>query len=144
MNQGGTEYLLLVSHLRLRRIVGALGLALPVILLVWGFALSGWSLTVQNSLSDYYSLRTRDAFVGILFVIAWFLCTYKGYEVVDDVPEIWHAYSRWELHSFPTAARAGRKSCTSHLLPVFFWYCHSSRCISSPRQKTPRRGGAVL
>ena len=85
MNQGGTEYLLLVSHLRLRRIVGALGLALPVILLVWGFALSGWSLTVQNSLSDYYSLRTRDAFVGILFVIAWFLCTYKGYEVVDDV-----------------------------------------------------------
>jgi hypothetical protein len=85
MEHGGTGHLLIVSHLRLRRIIGALGLALPVVLLVWGFALSGWNLTVQNSLSDYYSLRTRDAFVGILFVIAWFLCAYKGYEVIDDV-----------------------------------------------------------
>ena len=53
--------------------------------MVWGFALSGWSIELQDSISDYYSLRTRDAFVGILFVIAWFLCTYKGYETVDDI-----------------------------------------------------------
>ncbi len=85
MNYGSTEELLLVSHLRLRRIMGILGVALPIVLLVWGIALSGWSFNVQNSISDYYSLRTRDALVGVLFVIAWFLCTYKGYEVIDDI-----------------------------------------------------------
>lgn len=85
MKQKGTEELLLVSHLRLRRIMGILGVALPIVLMVWGFALSGWSFELQDSISDYYSLRTRDAFVGILFVIAWFLCTYKGYETVDEI-----------------------------------------------------------
>ena len=88
MNYGSTEELLLVSHLRLRRIMGILGVALPIVLLVWGIALSGWSFNVQNSISDYYSLRTRDAFVGVLFVIAWFLCTYKGYEAVDDIADL--------------------------------------------------------
>jgi hypothetical protein len=85
MSDVGNEYLMLVSYLRLRRIIGALGLALPVVMLVWGIALSGWQFTVLPTISDYYGLRTRDAFVGILFAIAWFLCTYKGYEIVDDV-----------------------------------------------------------
>ena len=68
----------------LRAIVGFLGMALPVVLAVWGFfILHGWHL--QNSLSDYYSLRTRDAFVGILFVIGWILFTYKGYEKMDGI-----------------------------------------------------------
>jgi hypothetical protein len=67
----------------LRRIVGGLGIALPVILLVWGLFLSGWP--PLGSLSDYYSLRTRDAFVGILFVIGWVLFAYKGYEKMDNV-----------------------------------------------------------
>ena len=85
MKQQGTQELALVSYLRLRRIVGILGVALPIVLMVWGFALSGWSIEFQNSISDYYSLRTRDALVGILFAIAWFLCTYKGYETIDDI-----------------------------------------------------------
>ncbi len=68
----------------LRAIVGFLGMALPVVLAVWGFfILQGWHL--QNSLSDYYSLRTRDAFVGILFVIGWILFAYKGYEKMDGI-----------------------------------------------------------
>lgn len=85
MNNESTKERLLVSHLMLRRILGVLGIALPVILAVWGFALSGWALELQDSLSDYYSLRTRDAFVGILFVIAWFLFVYRGYERKDDI-----------------------------------------------------------
>jgi hypothetical protein len=67
----------------LRRIVGGLGMALPVILLVWGLFISGWP--PLGSLSDYYSLRTRDAFVGVLFVIGWVLFAYKGYEKMDNV-----------------------------------------------------------
>ena len=75
---------MLISFLTLRRIIGALGVLLPVILAVWGFALRG-SFEIQPSISDYYGLRTRDAFVGILFAIAWFLFAYRGYERKDDV-----------------------------------------------------------
>ena len=85
MTNDDTKRRLLVSHLRLRRILGFLGIALPIVLAVWGFALAGWSLELHDSISDYYSFRTRDAFVGILFVIAWFLFTYRGYERKDDI-----------------------------------------------------------
>ena len=85
MDNEGTKERMLVSHLRLRRALGVLGIALPIVLVLWGFALSGWSIEFQDSISDYYALRTRDAFVGILFVIGWFLGMYKGYERTDDI-----------------------------------------------------------
>lgn len=71
-----------VSYLTLRRVVGVLGVSLPVVVAVWGLGLCH---CLQPSLSDYYSLRTRDAFVGILFTIAWFLYAYRGYDRRDDV-----------------------------------------------------------
>lgn len=73
-----------VSYLTLRRVVGVLGVALPVVLAVWGFLLVG-GIELQSSISHYYGLRTRDAFVGILFAIAWFLFTYRGHERKDDL-----------------------------------------------------------
>jgi hypothetical protein len=74
----------LVSYVTLRRIVGLLGVSLPVVLAVWGFALCH-CVRVQASISDYYALRTRDALVGILFTIGWFLYTYRGYDRRDNV-----------------------------------------------------------
>ena len=73
-----------VSYLTLRKVVGALGMALPVVVAVWGFRLQH-AYDLLPSISDYYNLRTRDAFVGILFTIAWFLFTYHGYDRKDDV-----------------------------------------------------------
>ena len=85
MNHEGTKGRLLVSHLTLRRVLGILGVALPFVLMVWGFALSGWSMELQDSISDYYHLRTQDALVGTLCVIGLFLFAYKGYERKDDI-----------------------------------------------------------
>jgi len=66
----------------LRGIVGVLGLVLPVVLVVWGFfILHGWHFF--GSLSQYYSERTRDAFVGILFAIGCVLFAYNGYSKMD-------------------------------------------------------------
>lgn len=59
----GDQEHIVVSYLTLRRVVGVLGVALPVVLAVWGFALCR-CFEVQLSISDYYELRTRDAFVG--------------------------------------------------------------------------------
>lgn len=84
MTADGSQEGALVSYLTLRRVVGALGVVLPFVLVVWGFALCDCP-EIQPSISDYYGLRTRDVFVGTLFAIAWFLFTYKGYERKDDV-----------------------------------------------------------
>ena len=73
----------LVSYRTLRRVVGLLGVTLPIVLAVWGFAIVG-NIQLQPSISDYYLLRTRDAFVGVLFTIGWFLFTYRGYDRRDD------------------------------------------------------------
>ena len=75
---------LLVSYLTHRRVLGALGVALPVVLALWGFGICE-CVELQDSISDYYSQRTRDVFVGIIFAIAWFLFAYRGYERKDDV-----------------------------------------------------------
>jgi hypothetical protein len=84
MATNGAEERVLVSYLTLRRAIGVLGVSLPVVLALWAFALCG-CLEIQPSISDYYSLRTRDAFVGILFAIAWFLFAYRGFDRRDDM-----------------------------------------------------------
>ena len=78
MTKNNTEEYGLVSYLTLRRVVGILGVALPLVVVLWGFSLCQCS-QILPSISDYYDLRTRDVFVGILFVFAWFLFTYRGY-----------------------------------------------------------------
>lgn len=78
------EELLMKSQVTLRRIMGALGILLPLVLVLWGFALSG-STNFQDSISDYYILRTRDAFVGVLFAIGWVLFAYRGYDRMDHI-----------------------------------------------------------
>ena len=71
----------LVSYRTLRRVVGVLAVSLPVVLAIWGWALGHGLLP---SISDYYALRTRDALVGVLFTVAWFLFTYHGYDRRDN------------------------------------------------------------
>jgi hypothetical protein len=84
MSTIGDDERVVVSHLTLRRAVGILGISLPVLLMLWGFALCECT-ELLDSISDYYSLRTRDAFVGVLFVVAWFLFAYRGYERKADL-----------------------------------------------------------
>jgi hypothetical protein len=74
----------LVSYRTLRRVVGVLGVILPIVLALWGFFLTH-PASLLPSISDYYSLRTRDAFVGVLFTIAWFLFTYRGFDWRDNL-----------------------------------------------------------
>lgn len=73
---------LIVSYLALRRVVGALGIGMPIVLFAWG----GLSRHLWlDSLSAYYALRTRDVFVGCLFSIGCFLYTYHGHDGHDNI-----------------------------------------------------------
>ncbi len=43
------------------------------------------SLLIQSSISTYYSTPMRNVLVGVLFVLGFFLLSYKGYEPIDNI-----------------------------------------------------------
>ena len=68
-----------------RRVIGALGLALPVLLYVSAGVLhvdevEPWRLL--RSVSSYYHTGAVGVFVGILFALSLSLFTYRGYKDV--------------------------------------------------------------
>ena len=67
---------LVVSHLTLRRMVGIVGLTLPIIL---------WTMEQRTSISNYYYGGMRDYLVGALVAIGAFLLAYNGYDRRDKV-----------------------------------------------------------
>ena len=74
--------MIVVSYLTLRRAIGILGIALPIILFTWGtLAEHRW----LDTISAYYSLRARDALVGCLCTIGCFLFTYHGHDHHDNL-----------------------------------------------------------
>jgi hypothetical protein len=75
---------IIVSYRTLRRVVGTLGMLLPVLVMMewWMQCHCG---AIRPSISDYYDVQARDLFVGILFTIAWFLFAYRGHDRRDDI-----------------------------------------------------------
>ena len=70
-----------LSHLEHRRMVGYSAMALPVVLFLCAVALP-W-VELRDSLSAFYYENYLGAvFIGILFVVGFFLWSYPGYE--DD------------------------------------------------------------
>lgn len=65
------------AYYRVRQMLGALGVALPFMLLAAGWVEEG---RILPSLSDYYHTIQRDIFVGCLFAIGTFLIAYRGHD----------------------------------------------------------------
>lgn len=82
-NNKSDQERLLISHTRLRRIVGVLGLGLPFYLAIASFVCSD-ATALEDTISDYYSSAMQNEFVGILCVIGAFLFVYRGYDAWDD------------------------------------------------------------
>lgn len=74
----------IISYLTLRTLIGSLGIMLPVVLALGGFIFSE-SITLERSISNYYYTPMGDVLVGVLFVLGFFLLTYKGYEPIDNI-----------------------------------------------------------
>jgi len=74
---------LILSYLIMRRVIGILGICLPVMVVLIGFLQNG--LTFKGSISSYYFTNSRDIFVGILGTVALFLISYKGYDSTDNI-----------------------------------------------------------
>ena len=74
---------LVFSYLALRKTIGILGMAFPIVLFMG--ALIFFETGLQRSISSYYHTGMRDVFVGILCVIGFFLFSYRGYNRADDI-----------------------------------------------------------
>lgn len=104
----------LISYLYLRKAVGFLGLALPIVL-VLGSVLVGNCDEIQSSISDYYHTLMRDVFVGILCAIALFLFSYKGYvdDKRDNIAGTLASFFALGIAFFPTAPDKPLSPCDS-------------------------------
>jgi hypothetical protein len=69
------------------------------------------------SISDYYVLRTRDAFVVVLFTIGLFLFTYRGYDERDDIAGNLARLFALGVASFPNGGSRGPHAYQA-LIPV--------------------------
>jgi hypothetical protein len=72
-----------ISYLTLRTLIGAAGIALPLLCPLVNYILSG--SVFAPSISDYYYTPARNLFEGILFVLGFFLLAYKGYDARDSI-----------------------------------------------------------
>jgi len=84
MNTSNRKENQLISFLLFRTFIGAIGIALPIILVIANSFYVG-SFDIQDSISDYYQTRVRDLFVGILFILGIFLLSYRGYARMDNI-----------------------------------------------------------
>ena len=66
-----------LTYRRLRSIIGILGIALPVALILMSL-LPLFHTDVQPSISHYYYTNLREVFTGILCAVGLFLIRYKG------------------------------------------------------------------
>lgn len=72
-----------ISYLSLRKAIGLIGIALPVVLVVGKWIIQGPG--IESSISSYYHTDMGDVLVGSLCAIAVFLMSYRGYERKDDI-----------------------------------------------------------
>jgi len=83
MKKDHTRRSLVISYLSLRRTIGILGIAFPILLAI-GYVIAGGE-GIRPSISSYYHTPMRDVYVGISCGVALFLFTYRGYDFRDAI-----------------------------------------------------------
>ncbi len=74
----------LIHFLTLRKIVGLLGIVLPIVLVLGSIFLFHCD-QVETSISNYYHTNMGNVFVGIICAFSVFLFAYKGPQKIDGI-----------------------------------------------------------
>ncbi len=98
----------IISYLLLRKLIGFIGILLPVVLVIGSF-LSNKYTTPQPSISDYYFTNMGDVFVGNLCAVSLFLFCYKGYDYRDNITANLAAVFAVFVALFPTKTDLDRE-----------------------------------
>lgn len=91
----------LTNSLTLRKIIGVLGMAMPLLLYLFLYLDSGLSSPLE-SISHYYYTRVSSIFVIILSLLAVFLIVYKGKKPIDFYISLFAGVSALLVILFPT------------------------------------------
>jgi len=83
VRQGDEQDPLVLSYLGLRKAVGIIGFALPLVLIVGKKLLQGGG--IEDSISSYYYTDLGSWFVGSLCAIGVFLLSTRGYDIRDAI-----------------------------------------------------------
>jgi hypothetical protein len=81
----------ILSFKALRRLIGILGMALPLVCALGGLAFGDRAFGdggLQRSISRYYYTNVRDFFVGLMLGMSFFMMTYKGYQLIDTIANL--------------------------------------------------------
>jgi hypothetical protein len=116
-----TENPQLISYNTLRRIVGILGIAFPIVLSI-GALLFGDCDSIQKSISIYYHTIMRNFFVGILSAIGLFLFTYKGYDRIDNIAGTLAGIFAFGVAFFPCSITGPFTNCLPTPLNNGIWF----------------------
>ncbi len=116
-----------------RVLIGALGLLLPVFLYIFNrvFETPGLPpLGHLESVSAYYYSGAMFAFVGVLFALALFLGTYRGYAgAVDQVLGILGGIAALGVIIFPTAPPIASLQRPWWTPPMQHWHYYSAAAL---------------
>jgi hypothetical protein len=109
-SMAGRNSSLILSFRALRRLIGILGMVLPLVCFLGGLLFGGVGL--QRSISRYYYTNVRDFFVGLMLGMAFFMMTYRGHELIDTVANLATGLAGVGVGLFPclaldTGARVG-------------------------------------
>ncbi len=74
---------IVISYLTLRSAIGILGMSLPFLVSLGARFIFDTGL--QSSISAYYHTGMRDVFVGVLWAAGFFLFSYRGYGLMDEI-----------------------------------------------------------
>lgn len=123
---------LVIGYLQIRKIIGILGIALPVILIVGNYFLGACSY-IQMSISQYYYTPIGDVFIGILCAISIFLFSYKGYDNRDNWAGNFACIFGLAAAIFPTNMKDPVPPCNFSLepypFPDYFRHLHTGSAV---------------
>ncbi len=113
------------SKYELRRLqcsIGALGIALPILLTIASFSCI-YATTAEDSISDcfkgligaYHDSEIRDVVIGILYLIGTFLFVYKGYDAKDNQLSHLAGLSAVGIAFFPVISNNGTVEAMHYL-----------------------------
>lgn len=91
----------LTNSLTLRKIIGVLGMTMPLLLYLFLYLDSGLSSPLE-SISHYYYTRVSSIFVIILSLLAIFLIVYKGKKPIDFYISLFAGVCALLVVLFPT------------------------------------------
>ena len=102
MQNSDADNNLVRSFKTLRKLVGILGIALPIVMTVYALAFSPCG-NFESSISSYYHTHMRNVLVGILCGVGVFMITYKGYDRRDTIASTLAGIFAISIAMFPTS-----------------------------------------